>query len=163
MGVEEGERLRSEAAPKTVKAVKKSTASAEKRTTSPKKAAAKGRKAASPHGSAAYYGARVAGGGWEQGWIVFHDSNNDGARQAGEEIVWRAQAMPGSVRVLGNINVSKYVSYSPTGEAKLASGGFQAGTITVCDTSSSNQVGREIVISSSGRPRVQKLQLASCV
>src|SRR5437660_1719517 len=24
-------------------------------------------------------------GGWEQGWIVFHDTNNDGARQGGEE------------------------------------------------------------------------------
>ena len=104
----------------------------------------------------------AASGGWEQGWIVFHDTNNDGAHQAGEEIVWRAQAMPTDVRVLGNLNVAKYVSYSPTGEAKLVGGGFQAGTITLCNTSSSAENAREIVISSSGRPRVQKARVASC-
>jgi type IV fimbrial biogenesis protein FimT len=101
-------------------------------------------------------------GGWEQGWIVFHDTNSDGLRQGGEEIVWRAQAMPGDIRVQGNITVAKYVSYAPTGEAKFAGGGFQAGTITLCNASSSSQNARQIVISSSGRPRVQKAQVSNC-
>jgi type IV fimbrial biogenesis protein FimT len=104
----------------------------------------------------------AATGGWEQGWIVFHDTNNDGNRQAGEEVVWRAQALPNDVHVLGNLNVAKYLSYAPTGEAKLVGGAFQAGTITLCNPSSSAENAREIVISSSGRPRVQKTRVDSC-
>lgn len=102
-------------------------------------------------------------GGWEQGWIVFHDTSNDGLRQGGEEIVWRAQAMPHDIRVLGNITVAKYLSYAPTGEAKFAgSSAFQAGTITLCNASAAPQTARQIVISSSGRPRVQKAHVGSC-
>src|SRR4051794_16741120 len=77
-------------------------------------------------------------GGWEQGWIVFHDANNNGSRDPGEQVVWHVQAMPGDMRLSGNLNVAKYVSYAPTGETKLASGAFQAGTITLCDASSTS-------------------------
>src|SRR5687767_7278791 len=28
-------------------------------------------------------------GGWEQGWVVFHDANNNGSRESGEVIVER--------------------------------------------------------------------------
>ncbi|HUR90100.1 MAG TPA: GspH/FimT family pseudopilin [Ramlibacter sp.] len=105
----------------------------------------------------------TATGGWDQGWIVFHDTNNDGSRQAGEEVVWQTQAIGKDMRVLGNLNVARYVSYTPTGEAKLVGGGFQAGTITLCNVSVTSENAREIVISSSGRPRVQKTHIANCV
>jgi type IV fimbrial biogenesis protein FimT len=105
----------------------------------------------------------TAAGGWEQGWIVFHDTNNDGLHQAGEEIVWRAPALSKDVRLSGNLNVAKYVSYAPTGETKLAGGAFQAGTITLCNQSLKREEARQIVISASGRPRVQKTQVAECV
>lgn len=104
-----------------------------------------------------------AAGGWEQGWIIFHDANNNGAHEAGEAIVLRAQAMSTDLHLAGNLNVAKYVSYTPTGETKLTGGGFQAGTITLCTRSSDRQEARQIVISSSGRPRVQKAQVADCV
>jgi type IV fimbrial biogenesis protein FimT len=101
-------------------------------------------------------------GGWEQGWIVFHDTNNDGAHDPGEEIILHAQAMPRDLHLSGNLNVAKYVSYTPTGEARLAGGGFQAGTFTLCNPSLRSEEARQIVISSSGRPRVQKATVASC-
>jgi type IV fimbrial biogenesis protein FimT len=101
-------------------------------------------------------------GGWEQGWIVFPDPNNDGVHQAGEPVVWQTQAIASDLRVMGNLTVAKYISYAPTGEAKLVGGGFQAGTITLCNVSSKSENAREIVISSSGRARVQKTQVASC-
>jgi type IV fimbrial biogenesis protein FimT len=101
-------------------------------------------------------------GGWEQGWIVFHDTDNDGTRDAGEEVLQRFQAMPTDMRVMGNLMVAKYISYAPTGDAKLVSGAFQAGTITLCTTSTTAENAREIVISSSGRPRVQRTKVASC-
>lgn len=100
-------------------------------------------------------------GGWEQGWIIFHDANHSGTRDAGEAMLLRAQAMPDGLHLSGNLNVAKYVSYAPTGEAKLANGGFQAGTITLC--SPSLEEARQIVISSAGRPRVQKTQVEQCL
>lgn len=102
-------------------------------------------------------------GGWEQGWIVFHDANNDGLRQSGELLISRMQALPSDLRLFGNLNVSRYVSFAPTGEARLASGGFQAGTVTLCNPSLHGGDARQIVISATGRPRVQKAQVASCV
>ncbi|AMO25192.1 type IVa pilus pseudopilin TppE [Ramlibacter solisilvae] len=104
----------------------------------------------------------AASGGWEQGWIVFHDANNNGMREAGEPVVTRAQAFPGELRVSGNLNVQRYVSYAPNGAARLASGAFQAGTITVCNASAGATDARQIVLSSSGRPRVLKTRLANC-
>jgi type IV fimbrial biogenesis protein FimT len=101
-------------------------------------------------------------GGWDQGWIVFHDANNDGNRQPGEAVVWQTQAIGKDMRVMGNLNVAKYISYSPTGEAKLVGGAFQAGTITLCNVSATSENAREIVISSSGRPRVQRSHVANC-
>jgi type IV fimbrial biogenesis protein FimT len=103
-----------------------------------------------------------AAGGWEQGWIVFHDADNDGARDVNEPIVTHVQALPADLRVSGNLNVVRYVSYAPTGEARLSSGGFQAGTITICHPSLRGGEARNIVINSTGRPRVQKAWIANC-
>ena len=35
----------------------------------------------------------ITTGGWEQGWIVFHDANNNAALDAGEAILSRQQAV----------------------------------------------------------------------
>ncbi len=104
----------------------------------------------------------ASAGGWEQGWIVFQDMNNSGTRQPGEEILLNAPAMPGGLRLGGNLNVERYVSYSSTGAAKLVGGAFQAGTITLCNESAASSEGRQIILSSSGRPRVAKTRLDSC-
>ena len=101
-------------------------------------------------------------GGWEQGWIVFHDANNNGAREASEAVLSQAQALPGELRLSGNLTVARYVSYSPTGETKFAGGGFQAGTLTVCHASSKAGDARQIIIAAGGRPRVQKTRVARC-
>jgi type IV fimbrial biogenesis protein FimT len=102
-------------------------------------------------------------GGWEQGWIVFHDADNSGTREAGEEIIRHDRALSSDLRLGGNLNVARYVSYSADGSAKLASGAFQAGTITLCNASSGGGEARQIILNSSGRPRVKKLQVANCV
>lgn len=101
-------------------------------------------------------------GGWEQGWIVFHDADNDGARDPAEAVLMRAQALNPDLRLGGNLNVAKYISYAPGGLTKLAGGGFQAGTITLCNESSGPASARQIVLSSAGRPRVQKTTVKSC-
>lgn len=102
----------------------------------------------------------ASSGGWDQGWIVFHDADNDGARDAGEAIIDRSEALPGGLHFAGNLHVSRYVSFSPTGGTRLVSGAFQAGTLTLCR--GAGQEGRQIVLNSVGRPRIEKLNVSAC-
>ena len=104
----------------------------------------------------------ITTGGWEQGWIVFHDANNNGRRDAGEVIVSVEPAMRSPVRLNGNSPFASYVSFTPTGQTAYASGAFQAGTLTVCVESSETLEARQIVISSSGRPRTVRTTVAQC-
>lgn len=100
-------------------------------------------------------------GGWQQGWLVFHDPDNDGQRSSGETMIQRFAPLPG-LRITGNLNVARYVSYAPTGTTKLVGGSFQAGTITLCRQSVGAAEARQIIVSSSGRPRVQKTRDVDC-
>ncbi len=94
-------------------------------------------------------------GGWEQGWILFHDANNNAQLDAGEQVVLRQGAVSVGPRLTGNTPVANYVSYSASGGAKMVSGAFQAGTFTLCPESASDTSVRLIVLSGTGRPRTQ--------
>ena len=102
-------------------------------------------------------------GGWEQGWMVFHDANNNGTRDAGETLIRRGEPLPRGYRVAGNHTVARYVSFSPFGGTRLTSGAFQAGTITICKQSHSASDARQVVINSVGRPRILKTKLEDCL
>lgn len=102
-----------------------------------------------------------ASGDWQQGWIVFHDANNNAALDAGEAVVLTQPALPSGLLLTGNSPVSTYISYAPAGAARLISGAWQFGTLTLCQQKTLGQGGaRQIVISSTGRPRT--VRLASC-
>jgi type IV fimbrial biogenesis protein FimT len=108
-------------------------------------------------------GSACAGsGGWEQGWIVFHDVNNNAALDAGETLLSREQTLPDPIRLTGNNPVVSYVSYTPMGTTSYISGAFQAGTLTVCQQSATPVDARLIVISSAGRPRTVKTTVGYC-
>jgi len=94
-------------------------------------------------------------GGWEQGWIVFHDANNNASVDAGEVIVLQQTSAPAGLRLTGNLQVANYVSYSASGSAKLLSGAFQAGTFTLCPPTGSDAAVQQVVLSNTGRPRLQ--------
>jgi type IV fimbrial biogenesis protein FimT len=101
-------------------------------------------------------------GGWQQGWLIFHDANNNSALDPGEAVIHVRQALPDSIRLTGNSTVSKYISYAPSGGTKSVTGAFQAGTLTVCNVADASGAARRVVISSTGRPRVARVTLASC-
>jgi len=101
-------------------------------------------------------------GGWDQGWIVFHDANNNTRRDAGEVLLLQQDALSAGVRFSGNSPVANYVSYTPMGTTSYASGAFQAGTLTVCVPSATQGDARQIVISSAGRPRTVKTTVDHC-
>lgn len=102
-------------------------------------------------------------GDWRQGWMIFDDPDGNGLRSAAEELLHRRQALGTSVRLKGNGSVAGYVSYAPDGATRLVGGGFQAGTLTVCDSSQDASIGRQIVINANGRPRIQSVAIESCL
>jgi type IV fimbrial biogenesis protein FimT len=101
-------------------------------------------------------------GGWEQGWIVFQDRDNDGLRSAGEPLIQVMAPLPGGWRLAGNANVARYISFRPDGGTHLVSGGFQAGTLTLCRAAAGATQGNQVIINANGRPRLQVAALASC-
>lgn len=103
-----------------------------------------------------------AGVGWEQGWIVFHDTNNNAERDSDEAILYREVALGASLRLSGNTPVRDYVSYTPYGRTKMSTGAFQAGTFTVCTRRGKSEFARQVVISAGGRARVAKATASKC-
>jgi type IV fimbrial biogenesis protein FimT len=101
-------------------------------------------------------------GDWHQGWIVFHDANNNARRDLDEEIVYRESALPASIHFNGNEPVQHYVSYNSVGRTSLTTGAFQAGTLTVCIGSSKATEARQIIINSVGRIRQAKATVHAC-
>lgn len=101
--------------------------------------------------------------GWEQGWVVFHDENNNGLLEPGEDVIRRHEAMPEGLRARGNQPIANYVSYTPLGTTKFTGGGFQAGTFTVCRVSGGEAPARQVIVNSVGRPRVQRATLQECL
>lgn len=92
------------------------------------------------------------GRGYEQGWIVFSDPNNNASVDYGEELIRVFEPIPAGsgITITGNSPVANYVSYTPDGVARLMSGAFQAGTLTACLAPKS----RQIIINSVGRAKV---------
>lgn len=101
-------------------------------------------------------------GGWEQGWIVFHDVNNNAQVDAGEAVLRREPAVAAPLRISGNALVESYISYTPLGHTSTTGGGLQPGTLTVCQPEASAPVALQIVISSSGRARTQRVASHRC-
>ncbi|RPJ45094.1 MAG: prepilin-type N-terminal cleavage/methylation domain-containing protein [Betaproteobacteria bacterium] len=104
----------------------------------------------------------VASGGWHQGWLVFHDPNNNAVLDSGETVILARQSFPAGLKLNGNQWIAKYISYTPSGATRTISGVLQVGTLTVCNESAASGTARWIVVSSTGRPRTVKVVLASC-
>jgi type IV fimbrial biogenesis protein FimT len=94
----------------------------------------------------------AAAGGWDQGWIVFLDTGGTGTRTEHDPLLAVGDAATDGVIITGNTPVQRYVSYIGLGATRRANGALQMGTITLC----AGEAGRQIVISRTGRTRVQK-------
>jgi len=93
-------------------------------------------------------------GNWEQGWIVFIDTTRSGSSanvDTGETIESKGPALPTGMVMNGNL---PYVSFAADGQPKTMTGGFLAGKIRLCSTSSSltnDKRARDFVLNSAGR------------
>lgn len=98
-----------------------------------------------------------ATGPWQRGWLVFVDANRNGQREADEPLLQRQGALPTGVSLVGNSTVRRALAYAEEGRSVTASGGFLAGTLTLCRAGQSQ--GWDVVVNAVGRPRLEK---ASC-
>jgi len=101
----------------------------------------------------------VTGGGSIR---LFHDANGDGAHDMEEVVIERGNPLPAGLRLTGNSSIARYMSFVANGATRLASGGFQAGTIVVCNVSATGGEARQIVLNAFGRPRVERVAVAAC-
>lgn len=69
--------------------------------------------------------------GWQNGWVVFVDDNNDGDLDSGELALRVGQPSSGNAVISGDTNFVSYVKYRPNGQSEGASSGT-AGTLTIC-------------------------------
>lgn len=91
-------------------------------------------------------GASCVVGGWEQGWIVFHDVDDDGALDAGETVLLQHQAAAAGFKITGTVD---NVRFQATGL-----GATQA-SLTVCRaTPSVGNQERVVSIGLTGRASV---------
>ena len=101
-------------------------------------------------------------GGWQQGWLVFHDPNGNRLPDPGEALIYRGEALDPELVVTGNEPVARVIAFSTMGGPRGAGGGMLAGTVTVCRRSAKHGPARTIVLASGGRARVQEGSVGSC-
>jgi len=95
--------------------------------------------------------------GWETGWIMFADANNNGALDAGEPLITSQSSMPPNYTLRGNGVVANYISYVASGMTRQKNNALLAGTMRLCDNSYPGKLGvarRDIIINASGRARI---------
>ncbi|MBN7770491.1 GspH/FimT family pseudopilin [Marinobacter daepoensis] len=101
-------------------------------------------------------------GDWAAGeWLVFRDSNHSGNLDAGEAVLQHG-VVPGAgkqVAVSGNGPLRSALVYMPLGHAERSSGAFGAGRLRLCVEQGVVPNARELVISASGRVRMQRVDL----
>jgi len=101
-------------------------------------------------------------GHWEQGWLLFEDTDGNASRADAEALIHVHAALPPGFRARGNGTVARYVSYAPSSRSLQVSGAFQSGTITLCRASNSSTLGWNLVINPVGTARLESVTLASC-
>jgi len=83
------------------------------------------------------------GSDWSGGWILFIDTNDNGARDAAEPLLRIRPALNGNLRIW--FNQTGRIRYRPTGQAR-------SGRFTVCDRRGP-QFARSVILYWTGRPR----------
>jgi len=103
-----------------------------------------------------------SGGHWDQGWLLFEDTDGNAQRADAEPLIQVHSALPTGILARGNGSVALYVSYAPSSRSLQVSGAFQSGTITLCRGPGANTMGWNLVINPVGTARLEAVSVASC-
>lgn len=90
--------------------------------------------------------------GWEQGWIVFIDSDTDETHDTGETILLTSEGLPAGYTLTGDSssNVKNYVSYRPSGKTTFPVNGGEVEMI-LCDSRHDDSLSKAITVAPTGR------------
>ncbi len=89
--------------------------------------------------------------GFEAGWLLHADPDNQGQPDPGERPLRAEPRAPPGLTIRGNGPVADFVSYTPFGHARRPNGALQMGTFTVCSPGLSAV---QVVLAHSGRVRI---------
>lgn len=91
---------------------------------------------------------------WHEGWIVFEDTDGNAEQDPGDALMGIDPAAAAGVTIVGNRPVERYLRFDYMGQARLASGALQMGTIEVCKA---GLHGYRVVLANSGRTRIDRM------
>ena len=95
----------------------------------------------------------TAGGDWQQGWIVFADTNGNAGVDAGEAILLNHEVLHTNITFGGTAGVTSSITYRPSGTTSITT----VQTLIMCDDRSfDDNASRGILITITGRGSVMK-------
>lgn len=96
-------------------------------------------------------------GGWEQGWIVFTDNGATvGTVETGEQILRVYGGLPSTMTLRGNNNVQSRISFLASGFSGGTNGQLVLCDDRISDFATQKAKARGFIISTTGRPRLEK-------
>ncbi|MCO6428102.1 GspH/FimT family pseudopilin [Nitrosomonas communis] len=91
------------------------------------------------------------GSNWQDGWIVYSDSGEEGKVDGSDQILRVSPGLKGSTMSSGKTH-EHWISYLPNGSSE-GSGGLANDSFTLCNSAQ----GRKIIVNKTGRPYVTKI------
>jgi type IV fimbrial biogenesis protein FimT len=93
--------------------------------------------------------------GWNQGWLLFADTNRDRAIQPGELILGH---MPAQTRLeIQSAEFGTFFVYRPNGRLMVNTPAENTGQMTICDPRGAEHA-RVLIVNTSGHPRLSEYQ-----
>ncbi len=94
----------------------------------------------------------VAGGDWQQGWIVFSDANGNAAVDAGDTVLLSHEALDATITFDGTAGVATAITYRPSGTTSVTS----TEVLIICDDRGFADSAKGILVTITGRGAVMK-------
>lgn len=95
-----------------------------------------------------------AAGIWEGGWTIYTDNNGNGARDAGESIIWVGQQANPGITIRTGGNFTRWIAYQPGGSS-VGNTNLGNGTFRICDSRGADHA-RFVAINTAGRARIRE-------
>lgn len=98
-----------------------------------------------------------APGQWDQGWILFVDSDTDDTVDAGEEIIQYHEPLAGSLTIRATSGADEPVTFFPSGRTSISS----TQTLVLCDHRGFGKDAKGLVLSILGRASIMAAESTS--